>query len=409
MGKRKSDYNVILISVDALAGPDAKNLLDLPAFKYLTENGSFTDSMTTVFPTITYPIHTSAITGVMPDKHNIYHNQFFQPDVPTDLKHWYWVVKDIGRKTLWEAAYEKGNHVASMLWPVSGKCPKIKYDFAEIMTLRGQNPALQIFKYSSVLWLAETELKYGKKVRKSIKMDDLNDYIEFLCERLLEKKRPPELMTIHFAGTDFTRHDYGVGSAEDEISIQKMNDRLQKLIDAVRTNGLEEKTIFIVMSDHGQENVTNGYVPLDEMLVEANGDNENIGNARAQSFGMGAYIFTENYEKTIEYLNKNKKELHIDYVLDRERLRELHADKDVEIAVQAEEGYGFVDRNCEIDHLGDHGFGVEHPTAKALLWLCGKPFEKGKKLENVNITDIAPTIAKIMKLDMPKGDGKTLC
>lgn len=399
--KKKNPYNVILISVDALAKPDVQRISGLSAFKWLTDNGTFCDNMTTVFPTITYPIHTSAITGVRPDKHNIFHNEPWQEDVPDDLRKWFWEVSDIGARTLWKAASEKGLKVASLLWPVSGKgFGSIRWDFPECMPLRGENPVVKYFKYATKTWLAYTQIKWGKE-RKSSKRGDVDDYCCFLTERLLEKKNVPDLITIHFADTDFSRHDFGVGSENDEKAILHTNDMVQRLIDAVNKRGLLEKTVFVVMSDHGQENVVNGYIPLDETLCDA-------GIGRAQSVGMGAYIYAKDNNKAVEYLKAHKEELHIETILENDELRKMHAPKDITLAVQSAEGYGYVDRNCNCDHKGDHGFGVDHPTAKTLLWLCGGPFKKGERLESVDVVDIAPTISELMGLDMPGCDGKSL-
>ena len=97
-----------MISLDAVAQPDAGRLLGLPALSALAENGVFCDNVKTVYPTLTYPIHTSLITGCYPRTHGIGHNQPFQPDTPPNMRAWYWSVKDIKVKTLYQAAKEKG-------------------------------------------------------------------------------------------------------------------------------------------------------------------------------------------------------------------------------------------------------------------------------------------------------------
>ena len=94
MSKSKIPYNVILLSVDAVAKPDAEVFLKLPAFRYLAERGTFTDNINTVYPTITYPIHCSAITGKYPEHHDVGHNEPWQPDVPDKMRKWYWVMPD---------------------------------------------------------------------------------------------------------------------------------------------------------------------------------------------------------------------------------------------------------------------------------------------------------------------------
>ncbi|MCR5824490.1 MAG: alkaline phosphatase family protein [Lachnospiraceae bacterium] len=401
MAKKKCPYNVILISVDAVASPDAESFLALPAFKYFTERGCFTDNVNTIYPTITYPIHTSAITGKYPERHSIAHNEPWQPDVNDKMRKWYWAVKDIGTRTLWHAAREKKLSVASLLWPVSGKATGvIKWDFPEVLPLPGEVPVIKMMQYASKLWLAVTELRYSK-FRQGLGRCSMDDYMALLCEKLIEKKNYPDLITVHFADTDDTRHNKGVGTEEDKAAILRMDRRVQRLIDAVKKRGIEDRTVFAVMSDHGQQNIEKGYIPLDAKLCDAK-----LG--RAQSLGMGAYIYADDLEKTRTFLEENSSELHIKYILKNEELRKIRAPREVVLAVQAEDGYGYVDRNCECDHLGDHGFGLEAPGAKTLLWLVGGPFKKGVKIGGADIVDIAPTIAEVMGLAMDDCDGKAI-
>ncbi len=401
MSKRRSPYNVILISVDAVAKPDAKSFLELPAFKYFTGRGTFTDNVNTIYPTITYPIHSTAITGRYPDRHNIAHNEPWQPDVNDRMRVWHWDIKDIGVKTLWHAAAEKKLRTASLLWPVSGKARGIiKWDFPEVLPLPGENPVIKMMKYASRIWLARTELMYNKE-RVSLKRCDLDDYMVLLCEKLIGSANYPDLLTVHFADTDDTRHNEGVGTEADKAAILRMDKRVMRLIEAVKKRGIEDRTVFVIMSDHGQQNVPKGYITLDKQLCEAN-------MGRAQSIGLGAYIYATDTDRAVKYLEENKEELHIKYILKNEDLRKLHAPKDIKLAVQAEEGYGYVDRNCDCDHLGDHGFGLEVPEAKTLLWLVGGPFKKGVTIPGAEMVDIAPTIAEVMGLSMPDCDGRVL-
>ncbi len=401
MSKRRVPYNVILLSVDAVAKPDADSFLNLPSFKYFTERGCFTDNVETVYPTITYPIHSSAITGKYPCNHGIAHNEPWQPDVNDKMRKWYWAVKDIGTRTLWHAAAEKKLSVASLLWPVSGKASGIiRWDFPEVLPLPGEIPVIKMMQYASKLWLAKTEILYSKQ-RAGMKRRDLDDYMALLCEKLIAGRNFPDLLTVHFADTDDTRHNEGVGTEADRAAILRMDRRVGRLIDAVKKRGIEDRTVFVVMSDHGQQNVTEGYIPLDSTLCDA-------GIGRAQSVGLGAFIYPEDEEKAFSFLTAHKDELHIKYILTREDLKKIHAPADVHLAVQAEQGYGYVDRNCECDHLGDHGFGLEALEARTLLWLAGGPFNKGMRFGGARIVDIAPTIADILGLSMPDCDGRVL-
>ena len=63
------------------------------------------------------------------------------------------------------------------------------------------------------------------------------------------------------------------------------------------------------------------------------------------------------------------------------------------------------------DHGGhDRGHGSDSPEDMTIpMFFIGDRFEAGKKLENVSILDIAPTIADIMSvIPAPEWEGKSL-
>ena len=164
-----------MISLDAVAQPDADRLLSLSAFSALAENGVFCGNVKTIYPTLTYPIHTSLITGCYPTTHGIGHNQPFQPDTPPNMRKWYWSVGDIQAKTLYQAAKEKRMDVASILWPVSGKNRFVRRNFPEVLPLPGESAVKKMLEYASPVWILRMEARYGK-TRKSIHQPDLDDY-----------------------------------------------------------------------------------------------------------------------------------------------------------------------------------------------------------------------------------------
>ena len=79
---RATDH-VVLISLD---GFDPTTYLDpvrfgvdLPALKALKESGSWAAGVEVQYPSMTYPGHTSIVTGVRPARHGIYQNTRLDP------------------------------------------------------------------------------------------------------------------------------------------------------------------------------------------------------------------------------------------------------------------------------------------------------------------------------------------
>ena len=73
--------HVILISIDGFRPDfytDAK--WPTPNIKMLAKEGVFADEVRTIFPSVTYPSHTTLVTGVFPEKHGIYYNRAIGDD-----------------------------------------------------------------------------------------------------------------------------------------------------------------------------------------------------------------------------------------------------------------------------------------------------------------------------------------
>src|SRR5262252_6315983 len=119
---QKNTPVLILISVDGMKpeyvthaeehGAKAPNLR-----KMMTE-GMYAEGVQGVIPTVTYPSHTTIITGVWPAKHGILANTIFDP-LRTGQSAWYWYAEEIRSPTLWDAAAAAGWTTASIQWPVS--------------------------------------------------------------------------------------------------------------------------------------------------------------------------------------------------------------------------------------------------------------------------------------------------
>ncbi|MCB1178487.1 MAG: alkaline phosphatase family protein, partial [Leptospiraceae bacterium] len=100
---------LIILSIDGFPGyyfeKESKAYEKIPNLRKLAEKGSFSNNIRSVFPTLTYPAHTSMITGSDPAVHGIHYNS---PNDPRgELKgDWYWFNDDIKVKTILDFANE---------------------------------------------------------------------------------------------------------------------------------------------------------------------------------------------------------------------------------------------------------------------------------------------------------------
>src|SRR5690348_6862666 len=121
-GDRRVSPLLVVISVDGLR-PDYVTQADahgakIPNLRRFLKQGAYADGVQGVVPTVTYPSHTTLMTGVWPAKHGIYANTTFDP-LQKNFQGWYWYAEDIRVPTLWDAAAKAGRTTASIQWPVT--------------------------------------------------------------------------------------------------------------------------------------------------------------------------------------------------------------------------------------------------------------------------------------------------
>ena len=67
----KKKKKLIVFSADAMVTEDLEHLKKMPNYQKYLSKGCMVERVKTIYPTITYPCHTSMCTGVYPNKHGI--------------------------------------------------------------------------------------------------------------------------------------------------------------------------------------------------------------------------------------------------------------------------------------------------------------------------------------------------
>lgn len=416
---------LVIISLDAVFQADADFLLSLPHLGELAQQGVFCNQVQTIYPTLTYPIHASIITGCYPERHGIDHNEVYLESQTAGPRPWHWEADNIKAETLFESASRAGRECAAVLWPTTGKSRFLRYNLPEVLALPGENQLLKVLRYGSPLWLLKNELRFGS-MRKGISQPGLDDYATRVAVSLIEKQGPalpskqkgglptpveeggkkrhmPDLLALHLTGCDTARHLYGTFSPEAKTALVRLDKRVGQVKQALSERGLLKDTIFAVLSDHGHRDIT-GSLPLDAWLEH------NKVPARAHSLGFGAYLRMRraDYPLVLRILTENARELHLQHIYTREELREMRMPEEVLLAVEPEDGIVIVSKEDEVKEGATHGFSREAKEAKTLLFLSGPMFKQGYQLPGCEIVDIAPTLARASGLVLKNAQGKVL-
>lgn len=404
---------VALISLDALSDTEFDKLKKLKNFSNFIKKGVYSSNSKSVYPTQTYTVHTSVITGNYPKNHGVYNNQYFQPFVKDKDKEWFWYRPQIKANTLYDAVREQKGKVCSVLWPVTGKA-KIEYNIPEIVAVKNENQAIKVMKNSSILFSIKNEIKYGK-IREGIKQPNL-DKFALNCALDCIKKSTPELVMLHLVCVDSAKHNYGIKSKEMDDSLKILDDMIGEIMDVCT----DEYTV-VMFSDHGQFDIDK-IVYINVFLAQhglLNFENKTY-DAYIQYMGGSGIIRYKSQEalkKTLELLEKNKDMLGIEEIYSRKMLDKLNVADDIEYVIEAKAGYYFkegmydsVIRDLKAENIAyaTHGYSPLKDKYSCVFFAMGDDIAHGVEIAHMEVVDIAPTVAKIMELDEFKCDGKVI-
>lgn len=179
-------HKLVVISLDSMGFRDLNEWGDqAPHLQKIRDTGTWVKHVSGIFPTLTYPSHTSIITGQYPAVHGIINNTKLQPQrVSPD---WFWYRKNVKATPLYDVARQAGLTTAAFLWPVTAGS-KINYNISEIFPNRiWTNQVLVSLKASSPLFLLEMNHKYGH-LRHGIKQPWLDDFVTACAADTLKNK-----------------------------------------------------------------------------------------------------------------------------------------------------------------------------------------------------------------------------
>lgn len=395
---------IVLISLDAMAEADLSRIpKDSFLGRWMAEAAVCTQ-VKTVFPALTYPAHTTLVTGRDPASHGIGQNQPFQPEKEAAMRAWYWDAAEVRGDSLFHAVRRQGGRCASILWPVTGKHPAIRWNFPEVLALPGENQVLKMLQYGAKAWILHMELKHGRK-RVSSREPHLSDYAAMLAQDVI-RAHQPELTAVHLVDLDDMRHHHGVDSPEAMAAMEWNERRVQAVWETMQhTPGMED-ALLVLVSDHGQADVART-VCLTELLKDAG-----LGMAaRVQSNGMSAYLFpgedgAEGLRKAENFLRTKGAAEGVAHVYSREELDALGCIPSVGFAVEAAPAVVFSDGLPQAKReKATHGFGPGHPAENCLFMVRGRGI-RPCRLPAMPMRDVAPTLAGLMGVTLEEESGK---
>ena len=421
---------LIVISFDAVSSEDIDKLQKLDNFKYLIDNGSVIKNVESVYPTLTYPAHTTIMTGMYPKNHGIINNTLNKfSDINPD---WYWYRKYIKTKTLYDLASEKGLTTAALLWPVAGRS-SINYNLAEIFAPKPwQNQLVMSALAGSIKYQLDLNKRFGH-LRDGLSQPALDNFVHESVKYTIDKYKP-NLLLIHYTDVDTNRHYHGYNSKEANDALLRHDKRLGEIINALKDANIFEESTIVALGDHSALD-GNHIIRLNSLFRE-NGllkvNKKGIitsYKAVAKTCDGSSYVYlkdkndTDTYKKVKDLLEnlKNNDKSPIDFILNSKEAEDEGADPNCSFMVEGSLNYYFVDealgkviekvKETEVGKVphrtkATHGYHPKKPNYNTFFMTFGKSIKKGIKIDGGKLINHGPTLAKILGVDLGKTDGE---
>jgi predicted AlkP superfamily pyrophosphatase or phosphodiesterase len=407
---------VLLISVDGMK-PEAvldaqKHGLKVPNLRGFMTDGLYASGVRGVLPTLTYPSHTTLLTGASPAKHGIFDNTTFDP-LLRNARGWYWYAEDIKVPTLWDAAAAAHLKTANVYWPVSVGA-NITYNLPQ-MWRTGTEDDLKLQRALNTPGL-EQELsaelgRYPGGMEETVAEDEVRARFAI---RLLEKKHPA-FLTVYLTGLDTEEHLSGPFSAKANETLERLDAVVGSLRAAAEKAAPGRATVCVV-SDHGFaaiEHDVNLYAAFREAgLFSVDNDNK-VTDWKAMLWPAGGSAAVMLADPKDDQVRLRVKTLlaslasdpanGIDRVWTQDEIQRARGFPQAAFLVSLKIGYEMayglsLPLVTKPSNLGMHGYVPERPEMRSSFFIVGPQIAKGRPVGEIDMRQIAPTIANILQI-----------
>jgi predicted AlkP superfamily pyrophosphatase or phosphodiesterase len=415
--------HVVVISLDGFPGWAMDDpYLPVPTLRRLAASGASARTMRPVDPTVTWANHTSMITGVAPGQHGVIFNGLLirKPGEAPVVEPWRDKREMVHSRTLYDAAQEKGLTSAQVDWVAILNAPSITWEFPERPDPKGAI-AQEAVKYG-ILTQADLEAFGSKNIL-------WRDRIWTMAAAHIIRQHRPNLMLFHLLNLDSTQHRYGPRTPAAMTAMALLDAQVATILQAVQDSGTGARTTVFVVSDHGFKAVKRQIRPnavlAKEGLLKAEGGKVASAQVYSVPEGGSALVYITVPDESGALLAKAKAVLAgvegIDLVVEAPEFSKYGLPAPTPtgqmgaLMLTAKEGYAFTADAAApavVDtppgSLGSHGYVASDPDLQALFIASGRGIKPGVTLDAVSNLNLAPTIARLLDLQMPEAKERVL-
>ncbi len=418
---------VVLISLDGLANfylDDPK--AEMPNLRALATQGARAKSMLAVIPTVTWPNHTTLVTGVTPRFHGVVANNYFDREsrsVVTLIQDPVFDKEQIVKvPTIYDLAKQAGLTTAAVHWPATRNAKNLDWQVPATRSMDMQRqfttPSLIKECEQNGIYIVDSKIKERQPSEQS-------DALSIAIFNLIVKTHRPQLALLHIGNIDHTQHEHGPRSRQAYAAIKTQDAQLGAIWRDLQRDFPGKATLFVV-SDHGFS-ANEHSIPTHSMLRKLRLDVGKKGPQPVELLTQGGslmvYIMDRGHVAEIgsKIAKAYLKQKGVTRVLTP---AQFHAnglatpDEDShapDLIVLAGKGYFFGDtsagqipRSEKAETHGSHGHDPLVPDLHAMFVAWGVGIKSGSRAGDIKNTDVAPTIARILQIQMPNVEGRPL-
>ena len=428
---RGGESHVLVLTID---GFSASLLTDpaapVPTFRALAAEGATAaQGMRVVNPSVTWPNHTSIVTGVRPDRHGVLANGVIrrgEPGRPARVNPDADMAELVAVPTVFDVLHKAGLSTAGINWPCTRGATTLDDNWGDVpRQVQTMTPRLRDeLTAAGIIPPGEGFDKFSGARRDQA-------WTAALCHVI--RARKPRFMLWHFLNTDSLHHKYGPSTPAGHTGLALADAHLRDVLKALDDAGIRQDTTIFILADHGfsvsKKLVLPNVLLRKGGLLRAGPSGILKANAHIISEGGIALLYLTDpatadadRAKAIELL---KGQEGIADILTPDRFAEhglpLPGDENPQapnLVLSAADGYAFsntavgeaslVETSPVTGTIGHHGYLSTNPKMNAVFIAAGRGIRKGAKIGLVENVDIAPTAAHLLGHEMKDVDGKVL-
>jgi arylsulfatase A-like enzyme len=388
------------------------------------------DGMHVSNPAITWPNHTTLVTGVRPEKHSVLFNGvLIRPGngKPVHIDPARDQADLVAVPTVFEQLHKAGLRTAAINWPCTRNSPWLDDSFPDVPNaVDHMTPRLRDELVAASVLTDPTDPAFKKL--SSAQHDQV--WTQAACKVIRERK--PNLMLFHLLVVDGLHHNYGPQSAAGYTGVALADRHVRDVLEALDAAGIREQTTVFVLADHGFAKATKLIMPnvllRKEKLLTAGPTGIVHANAMSVSEGGTALVYIDDRKnadaeraKIVELFRGKEGIGRIIEPADFGKLgmpTPQQSPQAPDLVFAPKDGYAFSNTATGDDfvapivmgrqNVGYHGLLADNPKMNALFIAQGRGVRAGSKLATVENVDVAPTVARLLGQEMTGITGKPM-